>query len=88
MDFESHLICLSKASCMKTKVDIECFTLNSVFLIGPKHDDCAEEEDAHGLSLFLSSPLYRASFASSHLGYAHLIEIWLHFQDRVDKKLF
>ena len=82
---------------MKIKVDIVCFSLNSIFLIDPKNDDCAEEKDAHGLlffffflrfgphffpllffsfsplSLFLSSPLYHASFAPSHLGCAHLI---------------
>ena len=43
---ESHIICSSKKSCMKTKVDIVCFTLNTVFLIYPKNDDCAEEKDA------------------------------------------
>ena len=48
MDFlavESHIICSLKKSCMKTKVDIVCFTLNSVFLIDPKNDNCAEEKD-------------------------------------------
>ena len=34
---------------MKTKADIVCFTLNSVFLIDQKNDDCSEEKDAHGL---------------------------------------
>ena len=91
-----HIICSSKKSCMKTNVDIVCFSLSSMFLIDPKNDDCAEEKDAHGLffffffcdlipnffllffsfsplSLFLSSLLYHASFAPSHLGYAHLI---------------
>ena len=33
---ESHVICSSKQSCMKTKVDIVCFILNSVFLIDQK----------------------------------------------------
>ena len=92
---KSHIICSSKKSCMKTKVDIVCFSLNSIFLIDPKNDDCAGEKDAHKrlffffcdlvpiffllffsfspLSLFLSSPLYHASFAPSRLGYAHLI---------------
>ena len=51
---KSHIICSSKKSCMKTKVDIVCFSLNSVFLIDQKkkkkkNDDCAEEKDAHGL---------------------------------------
>ena len=109
---KSHIICSSKKSCMKIKVDIVCFSLNSIFLIDPKNDDCAEGKDAHGflffffffaiwspffpllffsfspLCLFLSSPLCHASFAPSHLGYAHLIWIWLHFQDRVGKRLF
>ena len=38
---------------MKTKVDTVCFTLNSVFLIDPKNDDCVEEKDAHGLLCFV-----------------------------------
>ena len=39
----THIICSSKTSCMKTKVDIVCFTLNIVFLIDPKNDGCAED---------------------------------------------
>ena len=90
---KSHIICSFKQSCMKTKADIVCFSLNSVFLIDPENDDCVEEKDAQWLfvscdfvpnfsllffsfsplSLFLSSPLYHAPFAPSHLGYAHLI---------------
>ena len=91
---KSHTIYSTKRSCLETKADIVCFSLNSVFLFDPKNDDCAEEKDAHrllfffflffaiwspifysfsSLSLFLSSPLYHASFAPSHLGYAHLI---------------
>ena len=50
--FKSHIICASKKSCMKIKVDIVCFSLNSIFLIDPKNDDCAEEKDVHGLLLF------------------------------------
>ena len=45
----SHIICSSKKACMKTKVDIVCFTLNIVFLIDRKNDDCAAEKDEHGL---------------------------------------
>ena len=45
---ESHLIHSSIISSMKTKVDINCFFQNSVFLIGPKNDDCAEEKPACG----------------------------------------
>ena len=91
---ESHIICSSKNSCMKTKLDIVCFTPNSVFLIDQNNDDCAEEKDApvllffffdfipssfliflsfSSLSLCISSLLYHASFAPSHLGYACLI---------------
>ena len=33
---KSHIICSSKKSCMKTKVDIVCFSLSSLFLIDPK----------------------------------------------------
>ena len=33
---ESHIICSSNKSCMKTKEDIVCFTLNSIFLIDKK----------------------------------------------------
>ena len=91
---KSH-ICSSKKSCMKTKVDIVCFSLNSVFLIDPKKWRLRKGKRCTGffffffaiwsqilfllffsfspLSLFLSSPLYHASFAPSHLGYAHLI---------------
>ena len=80
---ESHLICSSIKSCMKTKVDIGCFILNSVFLTGPKDEDCAEEKGVHGLPFFFqfdpqffssfSSPFYHASSMPSHLGYAHLV---------------
>ena len=33
---KSHIICSSKKSCMKTNVDIVCFSIKSVFLIDPK----------------------------------------------------
>ena len=46
LTLESHLICSLLKSCMKTKVETVCFTLNSVFLIGPKNDHCTEEKDA------------------------------------------
>ena len=48
---KSPIICSSIKSCMKTKGDMVCFTLNSVFLIVQKNDDCAEEKDA-GLLVF------------------------------------
>ena len=49
---ESPIICSSIKSCMKTKGDMVCFTLNNVFLIVQKHDDCAEEKDAGLLGVF------------------------------------
>ena len=33
---KSHIICSSKKSCVETKADIVCFSLNNVFLIDPK----------------------------------------------------
>ena len=49
---KSRIICSSEKSCMETKADIVCFSLNSVFLIDKENDDCAEEKDAHGLLFF------------------------------------
>ena len=37
---------------MKTKVDNSLLYTNSIFLIGPKNDNCTEEKDTCGL-LFL-----------------------------------
>ena len=95
---KSHIICSSKKSCLKRKVDIVCFSLSSLFLIDPKMTTAQRKKmrtdfffffffffaiwspiffllffSFSPLSLFLSSPLYHASFAPSHLGYAHLI---------------
>ena len=52
---------------MKIKVDIGCFTLNNVFLIDPKNDDCAEEKDAHGLLFFFRFDPSFSSFSSRFL---------------------
>ena len=62
---KSHIICSSKKSCMKTKVDIVCFTVNSVFLIDPKNDDCTEEKMRTDFFsfLFLWSPIFSSSFS-------------------------
>ena len=48
---KSHIICSSKTSCMETKAVIVCFYLNSVFLIDPKNDDCADEKNALPLNV-------------------------------------
>ena len=45
---ECYLIHSSIIYSMKTIVDLNCFFRNSVFLIGPKNDDCAEEKPARG----------------------------------------
>ena len=64
---ESHTFCSSKNILHENKflglglglVDIVCFTLNSVFLIDLKNNDCAEEKDAHGsFFLLLFDPLF------------------------------
>ena len=41
---KSHIICSSKKSCMKTKADIVCFSLNSVFLIEKKKRTTAQRK--------------------------------------------
>ena len=81
---ESHIICSSIRSCMESKVDVVCYTLNSIFLIGPKMMTAQRKKmrtdffcdlipDFSSFSSSFFSALYHASFAPSHLGYAHLV---------------
>ena len=55
ISLKSHLFIKNNIA-WNQKYDIMCFSLNNVFLIDPKNDDCAEEKHAHRLFVLRFGP--------------------------------
>ena len=79
LDLKNHIICSSKKSCMETKADKVCFSLNSVFLIDPKNDDCAGEKDAHGFPFFSFFPPFFSIWSPIVCSFSSLFLLFLSF---------